>query len=138
MREDAKMQKPTHRRHNPWHDYSKACVYHITIVVRDRAAVLRQLVEVVEGAPETVCPWGRGSKDGGVLYGKAWMNLTPLGMDVADCIRNIPEYGRRKGLTPRILAQQVMDTHVHFVLYVERDMDGVVLKLRHGITGPEI
>lgn len=116
--------KPTHRKHCPWHDYSKACIYHITLVVRDRAAILGNLVEVVEGHPETVCPW---SKDGENLYDKVWMNLTPLGMDVADCIREIPEYGKKKGHKLMILAQQVMDTHLHFVLRVMEDMEDAVL-----------
>lgn len=111
--------KPTHRKHNPWHDYSKRCIYHITIVVRDRAEILGRLTEVVEGDSTTICPWDADAK--------AWMNLTPLGMDVAECIHNIPAYGKKKGLKLRILAQQVMDTHLHFCLFVEKDMESVVL-----------
>ena len=110
--------KPTHRKHNRWHDYSKKCIYHITLVVRDRKPLLGNLIEVKEGQPETECPWVKLSKEGENLYGKVWMNLTPLGMDVADCIRAIPEYGRKKGRQLKILAQQIMDTHLHFILYV--------------------
>ena len=119
--------KPTHRKHCPWHDYSRACIYHITLVVRDRAALLGSLVEVKDGLPETQCPWKHRAKDGVNLYGKVWMRLTPLGMDVADCIRDIPKFGEKKGLKLKILAQQVMDTHLHFVLYVMEDMKDAVL-----------
>lgn len=96
--------KPTHRKHCPWHDYSKACIYHITLVVRDRAAILGNLVEVRMDDPTTVCPWKHLHEKGEDWYGKAWMNLTPLGMDVADCIREIPEFGRKKGRKLMILA----------------------------------
>ena len=144
--------KPTHRKHNRWHDYSKKCIYHITLVVRDRKPLLGNLIEVKEGQPETECPWVKLSKDGENLYGKVWMNLTPLGMDVADCIRAIPEYGRKKGRQLKILAQQIMDTHLHFILYVEKDMEDAALgdiirmlkagcnkayRKRMGITEPE-
>lgn len=119
-------QKPTHRQHNRWHDYSEKCIYHITLVVKDRKPLLGNLVEVKDGDSATVCPWGHQTKDK-EYYGKAWMNLTPLGMDIARCIHDIPEYGKKKDLQLRILAQQVMDTHLHFVLYVERDMGDAVL-----------
>lgn len=55
------------------------------------------------------------------------MNLTPLGMDVAECIHDIPKYGKQKELNLKIDAQQVMDTHLHFVLSVEEDMEDTVL-----------
>ena len=90
--------KPTHRRHNPWHNYSLKCIYHITLVVKDRMPILGNMVEVIEGRPETVCPWKHLHKKGNEWYGKAWMNLTPLGKDVAECIHNIPEFGKKKGL----------------------------------------
>lgn len=101
--------KPTHRKHNPWHNYSLKCIYHITLVVRDRAAILGSLVEVREDDPSTVCPWVHLHPKGQEWYGKVWMNLTPLGMDVAECIHDIPKYGKLKGLNLKIDAQQVMD-----------------------------
>lgn len=119
--------KPTHRKHNPWHNYSLKCIYHITLVVKDRKPILGSIVEVVEGRTETVCPWAHLHEKGEEWYGKAWMNLTPLGMDVAECIRDIPKYGKKKGLKLRIYAQQVMDTHLHFVLAVEENMEDTVL-----------
>lgn len=119
--------KPTHRKHNPWHDYSRKCIYHITLVVRDRRALLGNLIEVRNDDSTTICPWKHLHEKGEIWYGKAWMNLTPLGMDVAECIHNMPEYGKKKGLQLRIYAQQVMDTHLHFVLAVEEDMENTVL-----------
>lgn len=119
--------KPTHRKHCRWHDYSKKCIYHITLVVRDRVAILGSLVEVREDDPSTICPWAQLHAKGQEWYGKAWMNLTPLGMDVAECIHDIPKYGEQKGLNLKIDAQQVMDTHLHFVLSVEEDMEDTVL-----------
>lgn len=119
--------KPTHRKHNPWHNYSLKCIYHITLVVRDRAAIFGSLVEVKEDDPSTICPWAHLHEKGEEWYGKAWMNLTPLGMDVAECIHDIPKYGKLKGLNLKIDAQQVMDTHLHFVLSVEEDMQDTVL-----------
>ena len=98
--------KPTHRRHNRWHNYSERCIYHITIVVSDRVPILGRLEASGDGRSENVR-----------------MQLTPLGMDVADCIRAIPFYGRKRGLDLQILAQQVMDTHLHFVLYVRQPME---------------
>lgn len=120
-------QKPTHRQHNRWHDYSEKCIYHITLVVKDRKPLLGNLIEVKDGHEDTVCPWIHQSSKEDLYYGKAWMNLTPLGMDVAKCISDIPIYGKRKGLELKILAQQVMDTHLHFILYVMKDMNGTVL-----------
>lgn len=119
--------KPTHRKHSRFHNYSLKCIYHITLVVRDRMPILGNMVEVIEGRPETVCPWKHLHKKGDEWYGKAWMNLTPLGKDVAECIHNIPEFGKKKGLKLKICAQQVMDTHLHFVLSVEEDMEDTVL-----------
>lgn len=119
--------KPTHRKHNAWHDYSLKCIYHITLVVRDRRALLGNLIEVRDDDPSTICPWKHLHKKGEEWYGKAWMNLTTLGMDVAECIHNIPKYGKSKGLNLKICAQQVMDTHLHFVLSVEEDMEDTVL-----------
>lgn len=96
--------KPTHRKHNKWHDYRSACIYHITLVVSDREPVLGRL--------EGMEPPSQGAR----------MELSPLGMDVADCVRAIPRYGAMRGLDLQILAQQVMDTHLHFVLYVRQPL----------------
>lgn len=79
-------QKPTHRRHNRWHNYYEKCIYHITLVVKDRKPLLGNLLEVKDGDPATICPWMYLTEKDVEYYGKAWMNLTPLGMDVARCI----------------------------------------------------
>lgn len=83
-------QKPTHRQHNRWHDYSEKCIYHIMLVVKDRKPLLGNLVEVKDGDPATICPWMHQTEKDVEYYGKAWMNLTPLGMVVARCINNEP------------------------------------------------
>lgn len=114
--------KPTHRKHNKWHDYRSACIYHITLVVSGREPVLGRLEEYEEILPSTQhskYPTGTAHQH---FAHKARMQLSPLGMDIADCIRAIPRYGAMKGVDLQILAQQVMDTHLHFVLYVRKPM----------------
>jgi len=140
--------KPTHRKHNKWHDYSKRCIYHITMVVRDRAALLGRLEGVTTSG--RVIPSAMHLDDatrtqvgddsivnvrmqhlddatrtqvGDDPIVNVRMQLTPLGMDVAECIRAIPSFGCKRGLDLQILAQQVMDTHIHFVLYVRQPME---------------
>lgn len=41
--------KPTHRKHNPYHDYSSRCIYHITLVVSDRCKVFGHMVDARSG-----------------------------------------------------------------------------------------
>jgi len=103
--------KPTHRKHNPYHDYKERCIYHITLVCSDRDAVLGRIV--------------------GDRWETAHCNLSPLGYEVNRAIDRIPLYCKEKGRQVRILAKTVMPDHVHFVLFVEEPMDvalGVVMR----------
>lgn len=94
--------KPTHRNHNPWHDYHEACIYHITLVCSDRVPVLGKIVgESVE---------------------KAHVVFTPLGKEVAHAIQDIPYKEFHKGNDVQILAAVTMPEHLHFVLYVRKPM----------------
>lgn len=96
------LSKPTHRKHNPWHDYHEACIYHITLVCSDRVPVLGKIVgESVE---------------------KAHVVFTPLGKEVAHAIQDIPYKEFHKGNDVQILAAVTMPEHLHFVLYVRKPM----------------
>lgn len=105
--------RPTHRRRESHHDYSSRCIYHITLVVSGRVPVL--------GRIEGISRDGRLVPDAQVK--DARLQYSPLGMDVADCIRAIPDHGRLLGWDLQILQQRVMDTHLHFVLYVRQPME---------------
>ncbi len=94
--------KPTHRRHNKWHDYKERCIYHITLVVSDRVPLLASL-EATDG-------------------NDARMELTPLGAAVSQQLNSLQERAREKGCKVRILAKCIMDTHLHFILFVEETL----------------
>lgn len=95
-------QKPTHRKHSRYHDYSSRCIYHVTIVCSDRVPML-----------------GRMS---GESAESAHVEFTPLGMEVCKEIQDIPAVMARKGCSVQVLASVVMPDHVHFVLYVKEPM----------------
>ena len=98
--------KPTHRKHLPYHDYKERCIYHITLVCSDRAQVLGRIV--------------------GESVNNARCELTPLGAEVAMAIKNLPVMVARYGENVQVLAAVCMPEHVHFVLYVkERMKDGL-------------
>ena len=94
--------KPTHRKHLPYHDYRERCVYHITLVCSDREQVLGRIV--------------------GETSAEARCELSPLGLDVARAIQEIPLHESAKGNDVQILAAVCMPDHVHFVLFVRQRM----------------
>ena len=94
--------KPTHRKHLACHDYRERCVYHITLVCSDREPVLGRIV--------------------GETVAEARCELSPLGLEVARAIQEIPLHERTKGNDVQILAAVCMPDHVHFVLFVRQRM----------------
>lgn len=96
------LQKPTHRKHSRYHDYSDRCIYHVTIVCSDRVPILGRVV--------------------GESAERAHVEFTPLGMEVYKEIQDIPAVMERKGCSVQVLASVVMPDHVHFVLYVKERM----------------
>lgn len=94
--------KPTHRKHLPYHDYRERCVYHITLVCSDREQVLGRIV--------------------GETCAEARCELSPLGLDVARAIQEIPLHESAKGNDVQILAAVCMPDHIHFVLFVRQRM----------------
>lgn len=94
--------KPTHRKHLPYHDYRERCVYHITLVCSGREQVLGRIV--------------------GDISAEARCELSPLGLDVARAIQEIPAHEREKGNDVQILAAVCMPDHIHFVLFVRQRM----------------
>lgn len=94
--------KPTHRKHLPYHDYRGRCVYHITLVCSGREQVLGRIV--------------------GDISAEARCELSPLGLDVARAIQEIPAHEREKGNDVQILAAVCMPDHIHFVLFVRQRM----------------
>lgn len=103
--------KLTHRRHTPWHDYKSRCIYHITIVVSDRNKVLGKIVKT---SNEARC------------------EVTPLGIEVSNCISKIPYIGAQNGRKLQILAKTIMPDHIHFVLFVKEPMDIPLGSIIHG------
>ena len=104
--------KPTHRQHNPWHDYKSRSIYHITIVVKDRSCVLGKIT--------------------GDSVENAFCELSALGHDVSRCIQAIPVIQSQKGRQIKVLAKCVMPTHIHFCLFVEESMDCPLGSIIHG------
>lgn len=95
-------QKPTHRKHSRYHDYSSRCIYHVTIVCSDRVPILGRIA--------------------GESAERAHVEFTPLGMEVCKEILDIPAVMARKGCSVQVLASVVMPDHVHFVLYVKEQL----------------
>lgn len=98
---------PTHRRHNPFHDYRNACIYHITLVCSDRAQVLGRIV--------------------GNTLAEARCELTPLGVEISQCIIGIEVHGTRKGRKLQVIAKTVMPDHIHFILFVQERLSDCTL-----------
>lgn len=98
---------PTHRRHNPYHDYREACIYHITLVCSDRGQVLGRIV-------------------GGNLD-EARCELTPLGAAISQQIRNIAYHTAQRGRKVQVIAKAVMPDHIHFILYVQERLTDCTL-----------
>lgn len=98
---------PTHRRHNPFHDYRNACIYHITLVCSERAQVLGRIV--------------------GNTLAEARCELTPLGVEISQCIIGIEVHGTRKGRKLQVIAKTVMPDHIHFILFVQERLSDCTL-----------
>lgn len=124
---------PTHRRHNPMHDYKESCIYHITLVVSNRCQVFGRIVDCREEGVELKkfsLPNGETrylDLDGTVwteadLANTAKMSFTPLGKEIQRKIQEIPEKEAGKGNDIQILGACVMPEHIHFVLYVRKPM----------------
>lgn len=94
--------KPTHRKHNPAHDYSERCIYHITLVVSDKVPLFGQII--------------------GDTADKARMELTPLGFAISEEIQALPSRSMAKDCHTKILAKIIMPEHIHFVFFVEEPM----------------
>ena len=105
------MNKPTHRKHNQWHDYKSRSIYHITIVVSDRQPVLGKIIKI---GPTARC------------------ELTPLGVQVSQCLVKIEALGKQHGRQLQLLAKVVMPDHIHFVLFVKQPMDVPLGTIIHG------
>lgn len=99
--------KPTHRRHNPYHDYRQPCIYHITLVCSERAQVLGRIV--------------------GNTLAEARCELTPLGVEVSRCISSIEVYGAKHGRKLQLIAKAVMPDHIHFIIYVQERLQDCAL-----------
>jgi len=102
--------RPTHRHINLAHDHASRCIYHITMVVSDRLPLLGWLE-------------ARGGKDTPARH-EVHVQHSDLGKRVSKCIADIPQYAQKKGWDVQILQQRVMDTHLHFVLFVRQPMMG--------------
>ena len=125
--------KPTHRKHNRWHDYSKKCIYHITLVVRDRCKVLGRIIDGRDkGLDLKKVPQPNGDLHYIEPNGKVWteaelaetaeVEFTPLGFDIQRKIQEIPLEENKRGNDVQILGACVMPEHIHFVLYVRQPM----------------
>lgn len=124
--------KPTHRKHNPYHDYSSRCIYHITLVVSDRCKVFGHMVDArgvyanlkkvykSNGEPDygqktDGTPWTEWE-----LAESAKVQFTPLGLDVQKAIQAIPKHEEKAGNDVQILGACVMPEHIHFVLFIKK------------------
>jgi len=151
--------KPTHRKHNPYHDYRERCIYHITLVVSDRCKVLGRMVDcreekvAIKNATSTdgnfshTNGWNEVKQaNGSVLFvspdGEAWteaqmaetarVELTPLGFEISEAINAIPyEWGKR-GVKAQILQKVVMPEHLHFLLFIQQPMEKRLQMLMRG------
>ena len=85
----------------PGRAWKGAGLYHFTMTVTDRRAVLGRL-ETPDGDP-----------------GKARVVRTPLGDALVDCLMSIPRYRQEV----RVLHFCLMPDHLHAVLYVQRTME---------------
>lgn len=124
MNVDERKEGGAHRTNVKWWNYSKRAIYHVTIVVSDRLPLLGHLEGIRHSGKIVGVNEKEDSNDPVV---KTRMQLSKLGMEVSDCIRRIPEYGKSKGVELKVLAKTVMDTHVHFVLFVMSDMEDMQL-----------
>jgi len=125
--------RPTHRKHNRFHDYRKRSIYHFTMVVSGREPVLGALEGVTKNG--AIVPYYKKrteDEEANDPVVMARMQLTALGTAVSRQIAMLPERARQKGYKVRILQKCVMDTHIHFVLFVEEDMKEKVGMLIRG------
>ena len=91
-----------YRKHNSGYDYYAPGIYLITLVLRDREALL-----------------GRLNMD---AHHPA-VNLTAVGAAVADCWQQIPAHHAVKGRNVDVLASCVMPDHFHGVIEVKAPLD---------------
>ena len=80
-------------------------IYHMTLVVSSRKPILGELA-IPDNDPE-----------------QARVDLTPLGNEIKDCIKTIPNHHPEI----QILALRMMPDHVHFILHVKHKM-GIGIK----------
>ena len=134
--------KPTHRKHNRWHDYRGRCIYHITLVVSDRCKVLGRIIDARDKGLDLKKV---SQPNGEVQYvaqdGEVWSEaqfaetaevaFTPLGLDIQRKIQEIPLAESKRGNDVQILGACVMPEHIHFLLYIRQPMAqnvGMVLR----------
>ena len=86
-----------HHRTNEW-DYSGVGIYHFTLVVAERYPLFGQLA--------------------GVTPNEAYIELSDLGTQVLELLRDEPRYYGEKGYTFKILASMVMPDHIHVAIQV--------------------
>lgn len=108
------------------HNYSGRCIYHVTLVVSDRLPLLGWLDaqgwETNEAGRETTSKNNGNNSTHKREVPEKWMVRlchSDLGEEVARRVRAIPIICRTKGMDVQIPAQQCMDTHLHFILFVK-------------------
>lgn len=111
------------------HDYSGRCIYHVTLVVSDRLPLLgcldAQGWRVGEVGRETTDKYNGNHIASKREVPEKWMVrvcYSDLGEEVARKVRAIPSFCRAKGQDVQILAQQCMDTHLHFIIFVKEPL----------------
>ena len=109
--------------HDKWHwqepgtTWKGVGIYHITMVVSSRKPLLGNLV-IPNNDPK-----------------EAKVELTPLGNEIKDCIKTIPDHHSEI----QILALRMMPDHVHFILHVKRQMEiGIKAAIRGFWQGAKI
>lgn len=92
----------------PWHDYRARQIYHITLLKRSGIPSFGSLVgdwRIATGSP-----------------GSSYIQATPLGRAVKDCLRNIASIHP----SLRVLQYALMPDHVHILLSVESPLDEIL------------
>lgn len=94
----------------PGNAWKGAALYHVTLTVTDRSAILGQLV-TPDGNPA-----------------KAFVVRTPLGDALVDSLMNIPRYHPEV----RVLHFCLMPDHLHAIIYVQRTMEKGIRTVMRG------
>lgn len=92
----------------PWHDYTQRRIYHITLKKHPAAPYFGRV------AGDWRLPKG--------TYGRSYLQASPLGRAIKDCIRDI------RSIHPaiRIYQYALMPDHLHLLLSVEAPLDEIL------------